>query len=155
MVLCLNMKISIFCLKWKYSRVIFQNVQYDSNKENKLALAVITMCVLAKARRRRNATSVWVRSWLARRQHLGCNATRVPDLQTEDAVDCKLIFRIDKRTFVEHGSESYWNEWHDIPRMHRLYQLRMKPLVKIFVVVIINFSQLNALANMAWMTTVD
>ena len=70
-------------------------------KKKKLALAVVAMCVLAKSRRRRKSQSVWVRSWLARRQHLGFKATLITELSIEDSAEYRSMFRMDKATFEE------------------------------------------------------
>ena len=71
-----------------------------NDKKKKVLIALIAVCLLRKSRRRK-AQSVWVRSWLARRQHLGMSATLVTELRSEDTTEYRSMFRMDKGSFDE------------------------------------------------------
>ena len=71
------------------------------NKKKKALICVTAICLLRRARRSRKTKSVWVRTWLKRRENLGLSVTLVKELKVEDTVEYKSMFRMDKSTFDE------------------------------------------------------
>ena len=69
-------------------------------KKTRTLLTVAAICLLRVAMKRRKRTrSVWTRSWISRRQILGISSTLVTELQSEDAVEYRSMFRMDQESF--------------------------------------------------------